>query len=75
MYRLDVVYAVFAGNIERSSFCQIIAGRSIHIKTNKPIAYHVDGEPCGHHDTFDIAMLPASLKVLVPHLSPRKGKI
>jgi YegS/Rv2252/BmrU family lipid kinase len=75
MYRLDVVYAVFAGNIERSSFCQIIAGRKIRIKTKKPVAYHVDGEPCGHLDDFTIAMSPGSLKVLVPDHSPRKGKI
>ncbi|WP_133259598.1 diacylglycerol/lipid kinase family protein [Pseudochryseolinea flava] len=75
MYRLDVVYAVFAGNIERSSFCQIVAGQKITIKTTKPIAYHVDGEPCGHHDNFQITINPSSLKVLVPDQSPRKHKI
>jgi diacylglycerol kinase (ATP) len=75
MYRLDVAYAVFAGDIERSSFCQIVTGSAITIKTKNPIAYHVDGEPCGLHDTFDINMIPASLNVLVPDQPSRKRKI
>lgn len=72
MYRLDVVYSVFAGSIERSSFCQILAGQNIHVKTKHPIAFHVDGEPCGHHDDFYISMKPSSLKVLVPSGSAGK---
>jgi diacylglycerol kinase (ATP) len=68
-YRLDVIYAVFSGNLEKSSFCEITTGKSIRIKTNEPMAYHVDGEPCGHFSEFKIEVMPASLKVMVPNIS------
>lgn len=69
MYRLDVIYSVFNGNIEKSSFCEITTGRSIQVKTQAPVAYHVDGEPCGHLDHFEIEVMPASLRVMVPERS------
>lgn len=68
-YRVDVVYAVFVGNVEKSSFCEVTTAKSIQIKTKQPVAYHVDGEPSGHMDRFDIEVVPASLRVLVPKRS------
>jgi diacylglycerol kinase (ATP) len=71
MYRLDVVYSVFSGNIEKSSFCEITTGKSIRIKTSEPVAYHVDGEPGGHFNEFNIEVMPASLRVMVPNHQKR----
>lgn len=66
LYRLDFVYNVFNGDIEKTSFCEIVEGRSITIRIPSPVAYHVDGEPSGHQQEFHIELMPASLPVLVP---------
>lgn len=65
-YRVDVVYSVFLGNVEKSSFCEVTTAKSIQIRTKQPVAYHVDGEPGGHNDQFEIEVVPASLRILVP---------
>ena len=75
LYRLDIVYSVFNGDIEKSAFCDIFEGKSITIKTSTPIAYHVDGEPSGHHHEFHIELLPTSLQVLVPDNHRRKRTV
>jgi diacylglycerol kinase (ATP) len=36
------------------------------INTPSPVAFHVDGEPCGHAREFRVVLQPASLIVLVP---------
>jgi diacylglycerol kinase (ATP) len=69
LYRLDFVYSFFNGRINESSFCEIIPSKRIQIKLNQPMAYHIDGEPCGVNDSFDIEILPSSLKMLVPKSS------
>jgi len=69
VYRVDVMYAVFAGNIENSSFCEITTAKTIQIRTKQSVAYHVDGEPSGHLDHFNIEVVPASLNVMVPRKS------
>jgi diacylglycerol kinase (ATP) len=68
-YRLDFIYAFFAGKIEQSSFCEIIESQEMTIKVNTPVAYHIDGEPCGVNDIFEIKILPRSLRLLVPKSS------
>lgn len=66
LYRLDFVYSFFKGNLETSSFCEILETSSVEFRTAKPVAYHVDGEACGLEDTFIIQLLPAALQLLVP---------
>jgi diacylglycerol kinase (ATP) len=68
-YRLDFVYQFFAGTIEETSFCEFIETRNMRIKLSSPMAYHIDGEPCGVNSEFDIELLPHSLKMLVPKAS------
>jgi diacylglycerol kinase (ATP) len=70
-YRLDFVYSFFAGTIQDNAFCEYIETRNMTIKLSSPMAYHVDGEPCGVEKEFTIALLPHSLKVLVPKSSLR----
>jgi diacylglycerol kinase (ATP) len=68
-YRLDFIYSFFAGKIEQSSYCEMMEAKEMTIKVNTPVAYHIDGEPCGTNDTFHIQILPHSLKMLVPQKS------
>lgn len=70
-YRLDFVYSFFAGTISQSSFCEVIKTSSLQIKTAEPVAYHIDGEPCGTHHSFAIEVIPAALKILIPDPAKR----
>lgn len=65
-YRLDFVYAFFAGKIHRTAYCEIVETDKLTIRLKSPVAYHIDGEPCGVNDQFNIELLPRSLKMLVP---------
>lgn len=65
-YRLDFVYAFFAGKIDRTAYCEIVETDKLTIRLNAPVAYHIDGEPCGVNDRFDIELQPRSLRMLVP---------
>lgn len=65
-YRIDFIYSLFKGTISESSYCEIFETNDMTIKLNKPMSYHIDGEPCGKSDIFHIELLPASLKMLIP---------
>jgi YegS/Rv2252/BmrU family lipid kinase len=65
-HRIDFVYAFFAGQIDKTSYCDIIEAKNFSITTTNPISYHIDGEPCGVDDRFDIKLTPGSLTVLAP---------
>jgi diacylglycerol kinase (ATP) len=63
-YRLDFIYSFFSGTIDQSAYCENLRVRDTSIALNTPVAYHVDGEPAGKADYFEIEMLPASLNIL-----------
>jgi diacylglycerol kinase (ATP) len=65
-YRMDFVYSFFAGTIGQNQYCEIMETKQMEIDLDKPMAYHIDGEPCGVSDKFQIRILPRSLKMLVP---------
>jgi YegS/Rv2252/BmrU family lipid kinase len=65
-YRLDFVYSFFTGRIHRSDYCEVLEAKNLIITTNKSMAYHVDGEPSGVADRFEIKLQPGNLKMLVP---------
>jgi diacylglycerol kinase (ATP) len=66
LYRFDFVFSFFLGRIDRSPYCQIVETNKLEIRLDRPMSYHIDGEPCGQNTFFDIQLLPASLKMLVP---------
>ena len=70
-YRLDFIYSFFSGNVDQSAYCDVIEAKNFVIKTDKRVAFHIDGEPCGETDQFDIRLLPGSLRMLVPATSTR----
>jgi diacylglycerol kinase (ATP) len=72
-WRFDFVYSFFLGTVERSTFCEIFETKGLHIVTQKPVAYHVDGEPCGFDREFKIELSAAALHVLAPVTGPRSA--
>jgi diacylglycerol kinase (ATP) len=65
-YRLDVVWSFFRGDVTRKSLCTAFETSGLTLHTDRKVAYHVDGEPCGEGDTFTIRVNPLSLNVIVP---------
>jgi diacylglycerol kinase (ATP) len=65
-YRLDFLYSFFTGKIEGTKYCEVIETKEMTIQIKDPVAFHVDGEPSGTADKFQIQILPHSLKMLVP---------
>lgn len=63
---LPFLIKMFRGNIEQSRFVTIIKAKHFHadLSTVQPI--HLDGEPGTPSKTFDVAIQPASLRVIVP---------
>lgn len=56
---------LFSKRIEESDFVQIINAKNISVKTEKPIALHIDGDPAGMNTQFQISVQPCSINVLV----------
>jgi YegS/Rv2252/BmrU family lipid kinase len=72
-YRFDFIYSFLRGTLVSSDLFESIEGSDLTIKTTKPIAYHIDGEPSGSDSNFTISLRPASLKILVPKSSFQNG--
>lgn len=69
LYRMDFIYDFFSGRVGNSPYSEIIETAAIDITTSSPVSYHVDGEPAGLADQFNIVLTPAALKVLHPPLT------
>lgn len=65
-YRFDFIYSFLQGTLVTSDLFESIEAKDLTITTSKPIAYHIDGEPSGADNHFNISLRPASLNVLVP---------
>lgn len=57
--------ALFQKKIHTSTFIHNIKFKQATIHTLN-VAWHVDGEPCGHTHIFNIEVIPAALMVLIP---------
>ena len=55
---------MFTRNADKSSFIQIIKGKSASISFNSPMPYHIDGEGRDPAKDFEVKIVPSSLKVL-----------
>lgn len=66
LYRLDHIYTFLKGSLTNSEMFEILEGKEVRIKTSQAVPYHIDGEPCGVNNSFNIQLRPASLSVLVP---------
>lgn len=73
LMRLDLAYSLFRGDITRSRSSEMFEARQLTLQLDRPVRYHVDGEPCSEGDRFLIRVEPSSLPVMVPR--NRVGKI
>jgi len=71
---LLVVATFFSGAVYKTRFAKIIRCTKAHIKLkkNKRMTVQVDGEIIGDKNRLEIEIVPRSLKVKVPTLSPPK---
>lgn len=74
-YRLDFIYALFAGKLKKSWLCEIITTSHLQVQTPYPVAFHVDGEPCGMDQEFTINLQPRALQMMVPKSSVQQGQV
>jgi diacylglycerol kinase (ATP) len=62
-------YQMFTGKLETGKDYQCLSFKHATIQVPSPVAFHIDGEPCGHASSFTIELLPGSLKMVVPETS------
>lgn len=62
-------YQMFTGKLETGKDYECLSFQQGIIEVPFPVAYHIDGEPCGHASSFKIEILPQSLRMIVPATS------
>jgi YegS/Rv2252/BmrU family lipid kinase len=58
---------MFSGRLKESKQYTVQSITNAIIKSKIPIAFHVDGEPCGHSNEFIVNLQPQSLNIIVPN--------
>jgi diacylglycerol kinase (ATP) len=66
LYRVDHIFSFLKGSLTNAELFEMLEGKEVRIKTSQAVPYHIDGEPCGLNNSFNIQLRPASLSVLVP---------
>jgi diacylglycerol kinase (ATP) len=66
-------YQMFTGKLETGKDYECLSFRSGTINLPSPVAFHIDGEPCGYSSSFKIELLERSLNMIIP--VSRIGKI
>lgn len=59
-------YQMFTGRLKTGKYYTCLTTNNGVIKVDRPTAYHVDGEPCGHASEFKIEIFPHSLQMITP---------
>lgn len=59
-----IVLQLFSKELTKSEYTTFYRGKKIEIKVDKPVNYHIDGEPKPRSDQLTIEVIPASLRVL-----------
>ncbi len=59
-------YQMFTGKLETGKDYECLSFQQGTVTVNSPVAFHIDGEPCGHSASFKIELLPSSLRMVVP---------
>lgn len=59
-----IILQLFSKELAKSDYTSFYRGKKIEIKVNKPVNYHIDGEPKPKSDHLKIEVIPASLCVL-----------
>lgn len=59
-------FSVFNRQVGNSRYAKLIRGEKFTIECENPLPLHLDGEPAGYSDKFEINTLKGSLKIIVP---------
>lgn len=59
-----IVLQLFSKDLIKSDYTSFFRGKKIEIKVDKPVNYHIDGEPKSKSDSLSIEVVPSSLRVL-----------
>jgi YegS/Rv2252/BmrU family lipid kinase len=59
-------YRMFAKKLKPGKRYQSHSFKNVVLQTQEPVAFHIDGEPCGHANEFKVDLLPKSLHMIVP---------
>jgi YegS/Rv2252/BmrU family lipid kinase len=60
------IQKMFSGNLDNSTFTEIIKAKKINLSFNRPIPYHIDGEGMPPQQEFEIKIKSGSLRMIVP---------
>jgi diacylglycerol kinase (ATP) len=63
---LASAWRLFTGSFDRAPNATSLRVQSVSIRSDEPIAIHVDGEPIGHDTEIRARIHPAALKIRVP---------
>jgi diacylglycerol kinase (ATP) len=63
---IALVNRLFNGSIAKSREVMIRKGKNIQLRLDRPVDFHIDGEPQGKASEFNIEVKPASLEVILP---------
>ena len=63
---ISFLQKMLSGKIHQSSLCVHYSFQELVCRTTKEMPYHIDGEASGYAQQFEIKVLPASLKLLIP---------
>ncbi|MDQ3052251.1 MAG: diacylglycerol kinase family lipid kinase [Bacteroidota bacterium] len=59
-------FSVFTKHVANSPYAKLIRAEKFTIACEKPLPLHLDGEPAGFSNNFEIQTLKGSLKIIVP---------
>ncbi len=65
-------FQMFTGKLKTGKDYECLSFQNGIINVPHPVAFHIDGEPCGHSASFKIELLPRSLNMVVPVSSIRR---
>ncbi len=66
MHAAGFAQKMFTGQIEKSSFVDIVKGKQLTLSFAQAMPYHVDGEAMTPAQNFSIIIQPASISMVVP---------
>jgi diacylglycerol kinase (ATP) len=67
-------YNMFSGQLNKSSFVEIVKAKSIRMDFSKPMSFHIDGEAHPPTQRLEVKIQPASLRMLLTE-HPQKSQL
>ena len=70
-----VAFQLFSGELEENKYTELYEGREILISAERPMRYHIDGEPRPPVKQLDVRVVPDNLTVFVGHEADREKNV